>query len=45
MKIPTDPQVAAGTGSTHYYVVKNSNGRITVTAPAAENTSTISVTR
>jgi type IV pilus assembly protein PilA len=45
VRIPTDPQVASGTGGTHYTIVKNSNGRITVAAPAAENTSSISVTR
>jgi len=42
VKIPADPQ-ATGTG-TDYTIVKDANNRITVAAPAAENT-TITVTR
>ncbi len=45
VKMPVDPQVASGTGGTHYEVVKNSNGRITVSAMSPENTTSISVTR
>lgn len=42
VKIPTDPQ-ATGTG-TDYMIVKTANGRVTVSAPDAEN-ATITVTR
>jgi prepilin-type N-terminal cleavage/methylation domain-containing protein len=45
VKIPKDPQVATtGTGS-NYWIVKDSNNRITVTAPGAEQGATISITR
>lgn len=42
VRIPSDPQ-ASGTG-TDYMIVRGSNGRVTVSAPSAENT-TITVTR
>jgi prepilin-type N-terminal cleavage/methylation domain-containing protein len=42
--IPADP--TGGTvNSTAYNVSKNANGRVTVSAPSAENAATISVTR
>ncbi len=41
--LPNDPQ--ATSDNTGYQVVRDSNGRITVTAPLAENSETISVTR
>lgn len=41
--LPNDPQ--ATDANTGYQVVRDSNGRITVTAPLAENSETISVTR
>lgn len=45
VSIPVDPQVSATGTGTNYFIVQDSNGRITVTAPNAEQTSTISVTR
>ena len=42
VRIPADPQ-ATGTG-TDYTIMRDANGRVTVAAPSAENT-TISVTR
>lgn len=44
VKIPVDPQVTTGSG-VKYQVLKNSNGRITVSAMQPENTTDISVTR
>ncbi len=45
VSIPADPQApAAGTG-TNYTIVQDANGRITVAAPGAEQTTNISVTR
>ncbi len=45
VSIPSDPQApAAGTG-TNYTIVQDANGRITVAAPGAEQTTNISVTR
>lgn len=43
VSFPQDPQDASGDG-TGYYIYRTANGRITVTAPGAEN-STIEVTR
>lgn len=43
--IPSDPQVPATSTGTNYQIVKLANGRITVTAPGAENGASISVTR
>jgi prepilin-type N-terminal cleavage/methylation domain-containing protein len=44
VKIPFDPKSSTATG-TNYLIVQDSNGRITVSAPGAEITSGISVTR
>jgi prepilin-type N-terminal cleavage/methylation domain-containing protein len=47
VSIPKDPSISSalsGTG-THYNIVKDSNGRVTVSAPSAEQGATISVTR
>jgi prepilin-type N-terminal cleavage/methylation domain-containing protein len=44
VSIPIDPQITTGTG-THYFIKQDNNGRLTVTAPHAENDATISVTR
>jgi type IV pilus assembly protein PilA len=43
VRLPVDPQ-ATGTG-TDYFIVRNSNGRVTVSAPRAEQGASISVTR
>ena len=45
VSIPRDPQVTTSGTGTHYNIVQDTNGRITVTAPAAEQGKTISVTR
>lgn len=42
--IPSDPRSSTATG-TNYRIQSVQNGRITVTAPGAENSATISVTR
>ena len=42
--MPADP-TAATANSTGYNISKNANGRVTVNAPSAENSATISVTR
>jgi prepilin-type N-terminal cleavage/methylation domain-containing protein len=43
--LPYDPQVATTATGTNYRIVKLTNGRITVSAPGAEQGATISVTR
>ena len=43
--IPRDPQVTATGTGTRYNIVQDANGRITVSAPAAERGASISVTR
>ncbi len=42
--LPSDPRSSTATG-TYYRIQSVQNGRITVTAPGAENSATISVTR
>jgi len=44
VKIPTDPKTGDA-NDTHYQIVKDANGRLTVSAPDAEQGKTISVTR
>ena len=43
--IPKDPLITATSGTTGYTIVQSSNGRITVAAPSAEQSATVSVTR
>lgn len=45
VSIPKDPLITATSGTTDYTIVKSSNGRVTVAAPSAEQSATISVTR
>lgn len=45
VSIPSDPQVSATGTGTDYTIVQDTNGRITVTAPGAEQDTNISVTR
>ncbi len=42
--VPTDPSVSTGNGA-GYFIDKTSNSRVTVCAPNAEQSATISVTR
>ena len=44
VNLPADPQSATSTG-TNYFIVKDSNGRVTVSAPGVEQAGSISVTR
>lgn len=43
--MPVDPAGAISTNGTGYYISKSTNGRITVSAPQAEQEVTINVTR
>lgn len=44
VRIPRDPQALSATG-TNYFIVEGAGGRITVSAPGAEQSESISVTR
>ncbi len=44
VNIPSDPQATTGTG-TNYTIVQDTNGRVTVASPGAEQSASISVTR
>lgn len=44
VSIPVDPS-STSTNGTGYFITKTSNNRVTVTAPSAEQSATISVTR
>lgn len=44
VRIPNDPLSTTGTGA-GYWISKDANGRITVDAPRAQNSATITVTR
>ncbi len=44
VRIPFDPQSSTATG-TNYFIIQDANGRITVSAPGAEQSASISVTR
>lgn len=44
VSIPRDPSIASSSGAAGYYIV-NSGGRVTVDAPGAENSTSISVQR
>jgi len=43
--IPVDPSVTSGGSGTGYNIVKSTNGRITITAPLAQNSVIISVSK
>jgi prepilin-type N-terminal cleavage/methylation domain-containing protein len=45
VSVPKDPLVTATATGTNYYIVQDANGRITVSAPNAEQTAAITVTR
>lgn len=45
VKIPVDPQEVVTSTGTNYYIIQDANGRITVSAPGAEQAASISVTR
>lgn len=45
VKLPHDPQVTATASGTNYSIVQDANGRVTVTAPGAEQSASISVQR
>lgn len=44
VNLPADPQSATSTG-TNYFIVQDSSGRVTVSAPGVEQATSISVTR
>jgi hypothetical protein len=44
VSMPADP-LSTSTTSTGYTILKNANGRVTVSAPSAEASSSVSVTR
>ncbi|TSC80551.1 MAG: Uncharacterized protein G01um101425_205 [Candidatus Peregrinibacteria bacterium Gr01-1014_25] len=45
VSLPTDPRAASTATGTDYTIVKTSGGRVTVSAPQAEQSQTIQVTR
>ena len=45
VSIPTDPSGSSNANGTGYFITKNSNGRIIVCAPLAEQSASISVTK
>ena len=45
VKIPVDPQEPSTSTGTNYLIVQDANGHITVSAPGAEQATSISVTR
>jgi prepilin-type N-terminal cleavage/methylation domain-containing protein len=45
VNIPKDPKVTSTATGTNYMIVQDANGRITVSAPGAEQTTGITVTR
>jgi type IV pilus assembly protein PilA len=45
VSIPTDPSGVVSTNDSNYRIIRTANNRVTVWAPAAEQSATISVTR
>lgn len=45
VRIPQDPQLPDASTGTNYWIVRDRSGRITVTAPGAEEAENISITR
>lgn len=45
VRIPADPQIVDSATGTNYWIVRDQNGRITVSAPGAEEADSISITR
>lgn len=45
VRVPVDPSAAATATGTDYFIVQDANGRITVSAPEAEQSTSITVTR
>lgn len=45
VRMPMDPQLADTATGTNYWIVRDWNGRITVSAPGAEEAENISITR
>lgn len=45
ISVPADPSVAGTSTGTNYFIVQDANGRITVSAPGAEQATEIMVTR
>jgi type II secretory pathway pseudopilin PulG len=45
VRMPADPQLPDSATGTNYWIVRDANGRITVSAPGAEEAENISITR
>lgn len=45
VSIPMDPSMPATSSGTNYFIIQDANGRITVSAPGAEQSTSITVTR